>query len=143
MHADGVGERAREVVIDHLAGMSPSGARRNRPEPAITACAPAAISSSARRTLRTPPPTRQGSRDAICLTSASLLPLRHRRVEVDQLHLWKLRELLDPAVEIVGGDGELVALHELNDAAALEVDRWNQHRIKDSHGDTKTRSNSF
>ncbi len=54
-------------------------------------------------------------------------PDAHRGVEVDQLNLGKLREALDPAVEIVGLDGELLALNELDDFPALEIDRRNQH----------------
>jgi hypothetical protein len=54
-----------------------------------------------------------------------VIAARHRGVEIDQLHLGELRELFDPAVEIVRGDGELVALDELNDAATLQIDRRN------------------
>src|SRR6185436_19318439 len=39
------------------------------------------------------------------------------------------RELRDPALEIVGGDREFVTLHELDDTAALEIDRRNQHKF--------------
>src|SRR3546814_7527063 len=31
---------------------------------------------------------------------------RHRGIQIDQLHLGELRELRDPAVEVVGRDGE-------------------------------------
>ncbi len=43
----------------------------------------------------------------------------HRRIEIDELHLGKLRELFNPAIQIVGRDGELLALNELDDLAAL------------------------
>ena len=49
------------------------------------------------------------------------------RVEVDELHLGIAREALDPAVDVGRLDGEPLALNELDDSAALEVDRWNQH----------------
>ena len=36
-------------------------------------------------------------------------------------------EPLDPVVEIGRFDGELLALNQLDDLAALEIDGWNQH----------------
>ena len=111
--------------------LPPSAERRmsKNADPTMTAWAPASSRSCARPTDRTPPPTRQGSRAATSRTSASLVPDAHRRVEIDQLNFGKLGEALDPAVEIVRLDGELLALNELNDLAALEIDRWNQHCV--------------
>jgi hypothetical protein len=43
-------------------------------------------------------------------------------VEVDQLHTWKPRESPDPDVGVGRLNRELVALHQLDDAAALEID---------------------
>jgi hypothetical protein len=120
-------QRPREVVIDHL-GQIAVGRSRKRPDPAITACAPALISSSARRTLRTPPPTRQGSLAAICLTSSSLLP---RDIAASRSISWTFGISQNFAIQpsrIVGRDGELVTLHELDDTAALEINRRNQHK---------------
>ena len=51
----------------------------------------------------------------------------HRGVEVDDVDAGKPGEPLDPVVEIGCFDGELLALDELDDLAALEIDGWNQH----------------
>ena len=45
-----------------------------------------------------------------------------RGVEIDQLHPRKSGELADPDLGIGGFNRELLALHQLNDPAALEVD---------------------
>ena len=51
----------------------------------------------------------------------------HGGVEVDDVDPAKPGETLDPVVEIRRFDGELLALNELDDLAALEIDGWNQH----------------
>src|SRR5688572_33293022 len=56
-----------------------------------------------------------------------VVPARHGGVEIDELHLRELLESRNPAVEIVGRDGELVALNELDDTSALEINGRNQH----------------
>ena len=52
-----------------------------------------------------------------------------RGVEIDQLDLREPLELPHPPVHVVGGDGEPFALHQLHDLSALEIDRWNEHRL--------------
>src|SRR5262249_12244050 len=47
---------------------------------------------------------------------------------IDELHLRKRRESLDPAGEIVARKRHALALDELHDASALEVDGGDQHR---------------
>ena len=39
----------------------------------------------------------------------------------------KLRKLFDPVFEVVEGQAQFFALHELNDAAAQQIDGRNQH----------------
>ena len=51
----------------------------------------------------------------------------HGRVEVDDVDAPKPGEPLDPVVEIGRLDGELLALNQLDDLAALEIDGGNQH----------------
>ena len=92
-------------------------------EPTITFVAPSASTSFARAGVRMPPPTRHGSAPQIRATSASLRPTPFRRVEIDQLHLGLAAQPLDPGVDVGGLDRQLLALHELDDAAALEIDR--------------------
>src|SRR5688572_7238257 len=64
------------------------------------------------------------ARQLLCDTFDELVvvPARHRGVEIDELYLRELLEFRNPAVEIVGRDGEFVALNELDDTSALEVD---------------------
>ena len=102
---------------------------RNSAELTITACAPAPSTSRARSTLRMPPPTRQGSRPQIVATSARVVAAPMRGVEIDQLHARKARELARSRLGIGGFDRELLALHELDDVAVLEIDRGNQHAV--------------
>ena len=82
-----------------------------------------------------PPPTRQGSAPQIRATSASLSPVPLGRVEIDQLHLRRGREPRDPRIDVVGLDREPLALHELDDLAALEIDGGNQHSAHAGIGD--------
>src|SRR4029453_8067886 len=56
-----------------------------------------------------------------------VVALSFRRVEIDQLHPGKSGEPADPHFRIRRFNGELLALDELNDPAALEVDGRNQH----------------
>ncbi len=49
-------------------------------------------------------------------------------VEVDELHLGVAGEALDPPLDVAGLDREALALHELHDSAALEIDGRNQHQ---------------
>ena len=48
-------------------------------------------------------------------------------VEIDELHARVLRESRHPRKHIVARHGEPLALDELNDLAALEIDRWDEH----------------
>ena len=50
-----------------------------------------------------------------------------RRVEIDELHVCKRRELRDPPGEVVARKSQPLALYELHDASALQVDGGNQH----------------
>jgi hypothetical protein len=43
-------------------------------------------------------------------------------IEVDELNGWAPGEARDPPVHVVAGERELLALNELHDSAALEVD---------------------
>ena len=76
----------------------------------------------ARSTVRMPPPTRQGSAAQIRATSVIVVSLVLRRVEIDQLHLRPAGEPVDPFVDVVALERQAFALHELDDAAAHEVD---------------------
>jgi len=58
-----------------------------------------------------------------------VIALSFGRVEIDQLHPGKPRELADPHLGIGRFDSELFALDQLNDPATLEVDRRNQHQF--------------
>src|SRR5262249_24405291 len=49
------------------------------------------------------------------------------RVEIDELHFRECRELRDPALEVVRRQSRTLALHELDDASSLEIDRRYQH----------------
>jgi hypothetical protein len=62
-----------------------------------------------------PPPTRQESAPATW------------RVQVDDLHLREALEPPHPAKDVLVPDGEPLALHELYDRAAFEVDGGDQH----------------
>ena len=52
-----------------------------------------------------------------------VVPLTLCGVEVYELDPWEAGELENPRLGVRRFDGELLALHELNDVAALEVDR--------------------
>src|SRR4029453_863128 len=54
----------------------------------------------------------------------------HCRVEVDELNFGIAGEPFDPAIEVAGLDGELLALHELDDTAALKVDGRNEEQSR-------------
>jgi hypothetical protein len=56
-----------------------------------------------------------------------VVPLPLGRVEVDELDLRPSREPGDPGVDVVALDRETFTLHELDDAAAKEVDGGYQH----------------
>ena len=97
--------------------------------------APAASTSRARSTVRMPPPTRhdKGRRDLA--DDGEVVALAHRGVEIDHLHLGKALEPPHPPEDVVVSDGEALALDELNDGAALKIDRRNQHHgRRDSRG---------
>ena len=51
----------------------------------------------------------------------------HRGVEVDDLHLREALEPPHPAKDVLVPDREPLALHELHDRAAFEIDGGNQH----------------
>ena len=96
----------------------------------MTPVAPSATSACARSGVRMPPPTRQGSRAQIVAIERLVRARVLRRVEVDELHLRIAREALDPAVDVARLDGQPLALHELHDPAALEIDRRYQHQSR-------------
>ena len=52
------------------------------------------------------------------------------RVEIDELYAGKACEPLDPRFRVGGLDGERLALHELDDAPALQIDGGNQHQSR-------------
>ncbi len=54
-------------------------------------------------------------------------PSPHGGVEVDELDERVVREAVDPVFEVVEGEAEVFALHELDDAAAHEVDGGDEH----------------
>ena len=54
-------------------------------------------------------------------------------IEVDELHLRVTGEALDPAVDVARLDGQALALHELDDPAALEIDRRYEHQSLRGH----------
>ena len=139
VHADGVGQRAREVVIDQLAEVAVgraaeqagAGDHRLRAGGDQLLGAPHAADAAA---------DAAGQLRGDLPDERVVVAARHRGVEIDQLHFREFRELRDPAVEIVGRDGELVALDQLDDVAALEIDRRNQHVVTyepRSHGNTE------
>src|SRR5262245_8977408 len=53
----------------------------------------------------------------------------HGGVEVDHLHLRKTLESRHPGEDVVVAYRQLLALNELDDGAALQVDRGNQHAL--------------
>ena len=56
------------------------------------------------------------------LNEGAVLSLSHRGVEVNELDDGVLGEAFDPVVEVVEGELQLFALHELDDATAHEID---------------------
>ena len=99
----------------------------NSAEPTIAWVAPPAMTLDARSTVRMPPPTRQGSAAQIRVDQLVVVPLVLRRVEIDQLHLGPAAEAVDPFVDGVALERQPFALNELDDAAAHEIDRGDQH----------------
>ena len=63
----------------------------------------------------------------------------HRGIEIDHLHLRELREPAHPPEDVVVPDREPLALDELDDGAALEIDGGNQHQIRSRPRYTKSR----
>ena len=74
-----------------------------------------------------PPPAWTGQPLRDLRDQRGIVALAHGRVEVDQLHQRKTRELLNPVFKIVEREAQLFALHKLNDAAAQQIDGRNQH----------------
>ena len=99
----------------------------NSAEPTMTFFAPIAHSSSARSGVRTPPPTWQGSRPHISRTRRSFEPEPIAASRSMTFVRAEPGEPANPVIEIGRFDGELFALNQLNDLAALEIDRWNEH----------------
>src|SRR5271165_3514862 len=58
---------------------------------------------------------------------SSVIARAHRRIKIDELHKRKARELPDPVFEIIERQAEFFALHQLNNATAKQINRWNQH----------------
>src|ERR1035441_4279335 len=56
-----------------------------------------------------------------------IVPLAHRRIEINQLHEREPREFLYPVVKIVKRKTQLLALNQLHDTTAHQIDRRNQH----------------
>ena len=61
------------------------------------------------------------------LHERGVIALAHGGVEIDELHQRIAREFFDPVFEIVEGQAQLFALHQLHDAAAEQIDGRNQH----------------
>ena len=128
MHADGLRQGARKVVIDHLreiaVGRTAEQARprdhRLRAGVDEFLGAPHAAHAAA---------DSAGELRRDLLDERIVVAARHRGVEIDQLDFGELRKLGDPAVEIVGGNREFVTLNELDDAPALQINRRNQHKV--------------
>src|SRR5688500_14903105 len=108
-------------MIDHLAEIAVGGAAKQTGAGDHSLCArgdqllgalPAAEAAA------------DAARSCLCdrLDGLVVVPARHRGVEIDELYRRELVEFRNPAVEIVGRDGEFVALNELDDTSALEVD---------------------
>ena len=95
---------------------------RKSADPRITFAAPSASVASARSRLRMPPPTRQGSAPQMSRDEPGVLARPLGGVQIDQLHFRAAAEPRDPRVDVAGLDGEPLALHELDDPAALEID---------------------
>ena len=58
---------------------------------------------------------------------AALVPGSNGGVEINQLHQRIFREARNPLFEIVKLESLLAALHELNNLAAHQIDRGDQH----------------
>ena len=69
-----------------------------------------------------PPPTRHDSAPGDLADEREVVARAHRGVEIDDLHLRKALEAPDPAEDVLVPDGEPLALDELHDGAALEID---------------------
>lgn len=63
-----------------------------------------------------------------------VVAFRLGRVEVDELYALRPGETPDPCVDVARRERQVLALNELHDPAALEIDGWNQHRKSDPHG---------
>jgi len=61
------------------------------------------------------------------LNERAIAALPHGRVQVDELHHGVAQKTLDPVFEIVEGQLQIFALHQLHDAAAHQIDGRNQH----------------
>src|SRR5581483_10430496 len=57
----------------------------------------------------------------------TVVPLPLGRIQVDQLHQRKFRELLTPGIEVRRLVGFCLALYELHNVSAHQINRWNQH----------------
>ncbi len=68
-----------------------------------------------------------GKAFADLLDESGIVTLSHGGVEVDELDERVACKAIDPVFEVIEGELEFFALHELNDLAAEEVDRWDQH----------------
>ena len=56
-----------------------------------------------------------------------VIPLQHRRVQIDQLHQRKARKFFNPVFKIIKGKAQFFALHKLNNLSAQQINRRNQH----------------
>src|SRR5208283_2965834 len=61
------------------------------------------------------------------LDERRIISLPHRRVQIDELDERIFRKLLDPIFEIVERQAQFLTLHQLHNAPAHQIDRWNQH----------------
>ena len=74
-----------------------------------------------------PPPTRQGRLAQNLPHQRVIRPGLEGAVEIDELHARIAFELPYPREHIVARQREPFALNELDDLAALEIDRRNEH----------------
>ncbi len=100
---------------------------RKRTEPKMTRRAPASsrVSGLSRRAHAATHLDRQTAGDL--LDQRAVISHALRGVQVDELHERIAGEALDPGLEIVESEPELLAALQLDDAAAHQVDGRNQH----------------
>ena len=116
--------RSRQSPPAKAVSISPS---RTKVDPRITRRAPSAKISRAVSIERIPPPTWQGSRCTKSPISARLSPVPMAASRSISCTSGKSRKPLHPLVKIVELQSFLFALHQLDDLAAHQINRRNQH----------------